>query len=350
MVTSPPYLGLRDYSAGESEIGKEPTIQEFVDVLVDVFREVRRVLKPTGVAWLNIGDGYVGSGRGEGMKPETMTEKQRSNIGSYSVGKDVVGKASGLAQKNMMLVPERIIIALQDDGWTARQRHAWFKSNAMPESVKDRDASSFEMIYMLTKSSKYWWDQEAGKIFAQRDSIAALRREARAGNALHAYQYKSKRDPVKLHQAHDGERGQWADVPGQTPHTKSNRAGRKKAAEKAVGREPTISELQGGVKPHRAYGIGGRGRNVMSIRKNVWIFPSAGYKGGHYASFPEELPLRCIRSSCPPGGVVLDPFAGTGTTGVVARKLKMDSVMIELNPEYVEIMKKRLEEVPVGDL
>lgn len=246
VVTSPPYLGLRKYGGAGAEIGKESTIEEYVETLVQVFADIKRVLKPSGVAWLNIGDGYSCGGRGA-SSPES---KQSRNRGSLAFGeKEEAGKRSGLQFKQLLLIPERMAIALQADGWWIRQRVIWYKPNAMPESVMDRDGCAHEHIWMLTKTAKYYYDVKDGTGLAR--------------------------------------------------------------------------------------------------RRNVWAMCTAGSKDSHFAQFPVELPAQCILSSCPPGGVVLDPFGGAGTTAVAAAKLGRQYILIELNADYVRIAEERLKAIPL---
>ena len=286
VVTSPPYLGMRVYDAGDKEIGREQTIQAYVDTLVAVFQQIRRVLKPTGVAWLNIGDGYAGGGRNHGGK--NLGWKQATNPHSQRAGKELAGLNSGLKAKQLMLIPERTSIAMQEDGWWVRQRVIWNKTDGSFDSAKDRDTRVHEHIYTLTKRPNYWWDYEATRVPAAPSTLTR-----------NAYAHESKKYQTTRH--------------GQTMQS---------SAKKKMWKQTTAN------------------------RKNVWNMATAGSKIKHYALFPEELPKRCIISSCPPGGVVLDPFGGAGTTAVAAVRLGRRYILIELNATYATMARERLKLIP----
>ena len=281
VVTSPPYLGMRVYDAGDKEIGREGTIKEYVEVLVGVFGQIRQVLKPTGVSWLVIGDGYVVSGRNFGGS--NVGYKQATNPHSQRAGKELAGLNSGLKKKQLMLLPERTATAMQDDGWWVRQRVIWHKTDGAMESNKDRDTRAHEHIYTLTKQANYWWDYEATRVPA---APSTLRRNA--------YSHESKK-----YQRKHGQRTQ-------------------SAAKKRVWKQTTAN------------------------RKNVWHMACAHSPEHHFAQFPVGLAQRCIISSCPPGGIVLDPFGGAGTTGVAAKMLARRYLLIELNEAYADMARKRL--------
>lgn len=268
-VTSPPYYGLRDYGV-DGQIGLEDTPEHFVDRLKDVFSEVRRVLKPDGTCWVNLGDSYAGNnsrtstGRaGMGLKRETICHR----VGGKT--KDLIG------------IPWMVAFALREDGWYLRQDIIWAKSNPMPESVTDRCTKSHEYIFLLSKSPKYYFDNEAIKEGAKTRPTA--------------------RD--------------------------KNKEGYK--ADYAKGDRFSPGE--------RVYGADGR-RN----KRDVWRVPVQPVKEAHFATFPEKLIEPCILAGCKEGGVVLDPFFGSGTTGIVAERYGRDYIGIELNPEYVKIAERRL--------
>ena len=280
-VTSPPYWGLRDYGV-EGQLGLEKTPQEYIAKIVEVFREVRRVLRKDGTCWLNIGDSYCGSGRGWGQNP-----KQMSNRGSLSVtqhhasGGDTkpLGYDYG-KPKDLCLIPFRLAIALQEDGWWVRSDIIWAKPNPMPESVTDRPTKSHEYMFLLTKSAKYYFDQEAVK-------------------------------------------------------EKDHPDGRKQTVRLATDRFKAIGNTYQDNEHERWSGS----RNIRS----VWTIPTQPTPEAHFATFPEALIVPCIKAGCPEGGTVLDPFFGSGTTGIVAKKLNRKWVGIELNPEYIKIAERRIE-------
>lgn len=278
VVTSPPYWGLRDYGQ-EGQLGLERTPEEYVDNMVEVFREVRRVLSDDGTLWLNIGDSYSGSGKGPaGNLGKKHNERHLEHKHSKVV-------PNGTKPKDLVGVPWMLAFALRADGWYLRQDIIWAKPNVMPESVRDRCTKSHEYVFLLTKSPKYYYDHIA---------------------------IKEPVSDVSLKRAQSG----W----------KSNRPSAK-AGPNGVDVEQMGTRF---VNPE--------GRN----KRDVWFIPTASFKGAHFAVMPERLVEPCILAGCPENGVVLDPFFGSGTVGVVANKHNRKYIGIELNPEYVEIAKKRL--------
>ncbi|MCD2755689.1 site-specific DNA-methyltransferase [Pseudomonas aeruginosa] len=276
-ITSPPYFGLRDYGV-DGQIGLEQTPAEFVSRLVEVFREVRRVLRDDGTLWLNLGDSYANDGKWGG----SSGGKHASALhGNTSIGRTKV--RTGLKPKDLIGIPWRLAFALQDDGWYLRQDIIWHKPNPMPESVRDRCTKAHEYVFMLSKSPRYYYDHEAVKEDAVSDHPS--------GNGF-------KRDARESYKNLDGTaRGndeQWT-------------------------------------------GVGGK-RN----RRSVWTVPTAGFKGAHFATFPPDLIRPCVLAGAPRGGLVLDPFGGAGTTALVAMQEGRRSVLLELNPEYASIARHRL--------
>ena len=291
VVTSPPYWGLRDYGIDATGIGLEPTLSEWLANIVAVSREVWRVLRDDGSFWLNLGDAYSGSSKGTG---EGGSEKQRGNRGANNVlhpGKRTTrGSGSGrwglgdtavdgLPAKNLMGQPWRAAFALQDDGWILRSAIVWHKPNPMPESVSDRPTSAYEMVFLLTKRAHYFYDAEAV-------------REAYIG------------------EDHGGSR-----VRHKIGDTKENRRF---------------------LNPER---FPSTGRNA----RNVWQIPTQGRPEAHFATFPDELPRRCILAGTKEGDTVLDPFVGSGTTVAVAQQLGRRGIGLDLNTEYLKIAQQRIE-------
>lgn len=270
-VTSPPYFGLRDYGH-EGQIGMEETPEAFVQRLVDVFSEVKRALKPDGTLWVNIGDSYNGSGYKEVQINSPM---QMSNGGAISQkGTNV----KHLKPKDLIGVPWMLAFALRSSGWYLRQDIIWYKPNPMPESVTDRCTKSHEYIFLLSKSNRYFYDNEAIKVQAIPD--ASIR----------------DRDNTKLN-----------SVPG-----RSKMAGLK------------VNDYE------------------SANKRSVWTVSTKPFSEAHFATFPEDLIVDCIKAGCPFDGLVLDPFMGAGTTALVARKLNRNFIGFELNPEYIKIAEKRL--------
>lgn len=273
-VTSPPYWGLRDYGQ-EGQIGLEETPEAYVARLVEVFREVRRVLKDDGTLWLNLGDSYAGSGKGAwdrtDVQKEVYVPKPRGREASMPK------VPPGLKSKDLVGIPWRVAFALQADGWYLRQDIIWHKPNPMPESVRDRCTKAHEYLFLLSKSPRYYFDHDE------------MLEEADRAN----------------HRASPGVR---RTPPGSADHT--------------------------GFRNGRHYET----RN----KRDVWSVPVQPFNEAHFATFPPDLIRPCVRAGCPAGGLVLDPFAGAGTTGLVALEEGRDFLGIELNPEYVGLIEKRL--------
>jgi DNA modification methylase len=300
VVTSPPYWGLRDYGTA-GQLGLEPTPEEYVAAMVDVFREVRRVLRNDGTLWLNLGSSYLASGgertygsydgatgRGPG------TRRNRAAVGASDRNPSrqperapAYGSDGTLKPKDMVPIPWMVAMALQADGWYLRSDIVWAKPNPMPESVTDRPTKSHEYVFLLAKSARYFFDADA----------------------------------VREASSDTGGNG--------------NFAGRMGGA-----RDTAISGGNGTVE-RPAYGTG---HNIRS----VWTIATAPYPGAHFATFPPKLVEPCVKAGCPVGGVVLDPFAGTGTVGMVAQSLSRRAVLIDLNPEYLRQCLARNAQAPLG--
>lgn len=322
IVTSPPYWGLRDYGV-DGQIGLEPTMAEYLSTVVSVCRELRRVLKPEGTFWLNVGDSYAGSGRGG--NPDGST-KQTTNKGSQGVGvlyglcqqdKEAerarikaqfeAQKQAGLKPKDLCMVPNRLAILLQEDGWYVRSEIIWHKPNPMPESVRDRPTCAHEKVWLLTKSERYFYDADAIREPLAASSVARLSQ----------------------------------DVEAQDGSTRANGGQKTNGKMKAV--------VFGGNKGQGAYGSGSRraSGNAWSAgtganARNVWTIPPNNFKEAHFATMPPKIAERCIKAGCPEGGTVLDPFGGAGTTGMVAASLGRNATLIELNPEYCRLAESRI--------
>lgn len=288
IITSPPYFGLRDYGM-EGQIGLEDNPHEFVEKLVDVFREAQRVLKNDGTLWINLGDSYAGSGKGQTR--EGSKDKKRGKIDGMKLKNSSKG-FDGIKPKNLIGIPWRVAFALQDDGWCLRSDIIWAKKNCMPESVTDRPTRSHEYVFLLSKNQNYYYDADAIK---EPSSEISLKRSG--------YRWKSDRVSVK-------------------------------------------SMTHGKVGVDVAQ-MGKRFVPEMRNKRSVWNIATHPYTEAHFATFPEKLIEPMVMAACPKGGVVLDMFFGAGTTGVVAQKLGRDYIGIELNPAYIKIATKRLEETPV---
>ncbi len=294
-VTSPPYYNLRDYGAA-GQIGMEDTPEEYIGKLVEVFREVRRVLRPDGTLWVNIGDSYATR---SGAQPPANTRNAHGHTAKHPPG--------GYKYKDLIGVPWLLAFALRADGWYLRQDIIWNKTNCMPESVRDRCTKSHEYIFLLSKSPHYYFN-------------AAAISEPIAGSSTKRY--------LQNIEAQKGSDRQ----PGKTN-------GKMKAALPRFGGEkygPDGSE-ESRTKSGKVY--------VPTLRRNkrdVWAVSTGGFKGAHFAVFPERLVEPCILAGCPEGGTVLDPFMGSGTTGVVARHLRRNFVGVEINPDYWQMATDRI--------
>ena len=275
-ITSPPYWGLRDYNGEEKQLGIEETPEEFVENLVNVFREVKRVLRDDGTVWLNLGDSYSSGGR------TTTTNQTLRGDKDYGVTRPK--PSEGIKPKDLIGIPWRVAFALQADGWYLRQDIIWHKPNPMPESVRDRCTKAHEYIFLLSKNAKYYFDNEAIK----EDAVA------------------------------------------------KNRSAGNKVPQKGTD-QPFSETKQGLIKAQQK-------KYQKRNKRSVWTVTTKPFKGAHFATFPMDLIEPCVLAGCPEGGTVLDPFAGSGTTGIVAANHARNSVLLELNEEYIEIAKKRIKE------
>ena len=312
-VTSPPYYGLRDYGH-DGQLGLEATPDEFVDNLVEVFGLVRELLTDDGVLWLNLGDSYAGSGKGSNPDgtphPSTLAGKQGTNTGTVTgINKPQKAAAIGLKPKDLIGIPWMVAFALRADGWYLRQDIIWHKPNPMPESVRDRCTKSHEYLFLLSKSAKYYFD---AKSIAQ--PMAESSKERLAQPNL-PNQIGSDRVPGKTN----------GNMKAVGPRFGGNKYGDDDSEES---RTKSGNEYDGG--------------DGLANKRDVWTVATTPYKGAHFAVFPPKLIEPCILAGCPVGGVVLDPFGGSGTTGMVAQQYGRQAVLLELNPAYVDIAMGRI--------
>lgn len=380
-ITSPPYWGLRAYGGDPGMIGLEETLDEHLENLVAVFREVRRVLRPDGTLWLNYGDAYA---RGDKRGSSGPGDKQASNRGSAEARGAKL--PAGQKPKDLMGLPWRVAFALQHDGWWLRSDVVIAKSNPMPESAKDRPTRAHEFMFLMTKAARYFYDGEAVK-------------EPVSGTANARRSYKTP----------DG----WDTEPG--AHGTIHRKGREKG--RVPGVPPKSAPAGSGIRQNDSYQAAVVDQPAMRNLRDVWTFASAPFRGAHFATFPPALVEPCIKAGTSetgvcfncgapwkrvvksdggrgdwtgPGGregrlhtgnarnalggqaawarykpqttlgwrstcecsvvdevlpaVVLDPFAGAGTVGLVAERLGRDSILIEINPDYAEMARKRIED------
>jgi DNA modification methylase len=283
-VTSPPYWGLRDYGH-QDQIGLEDTYAEYVSRLVDVFGEVRRVLRDDGTLWLNLGDGYAGSWGAQSREHESVGDlKHASPLSAAQISSapkstltGSLKRTPGLKSKDLIGLPWRVAFALQADGWWLRSEIIWAKNNPMPESVEDRPTKSHEQVFLLSKSARYFYD------------AAAIAERVERGNAGSSFT-----------------------------------AG--KSARRGTSQKTRVE--------HET-------RNA----RDVWMLSSEPYPGAHFAPMPGELARRCILAGCPERGAVLDPFHGSGTVGQVAELHGRRWFGVELNPQYAALSDRRTAQV-----
>ena len=284
-VTSPPYFGLRDYGH-EGQIGLESTPDAYVQQLVEVFRAVRRVLRDDGTLWLNLGDSYSDGGTGANSRNRNATNENATGTSDAKKFRGVLpARGDGLKPKDLIGIPWRVAFALQADGWYLRQDIIWHKPNPMPESVTDRCTKAHEYVFLLSKGPRYWFDAAAIHEDALTD-LPIVDKSARSRNRL---------------------------------------------VSTAAGREGTD-----------AYGSIGAVAPGKRNKRSVWTITTQPFAEAHFATMAPELAETCIAAGCPAGGTVLDPFGGAGTTGLVADRMQRDAVLCELNPEYIQIAKRRI--------
>ena len=271
----------------EAQIGRETTPKEYISRLTEVFTEVRRVLRPDGTLWLNISDTYAGKGnQGEFIDPKNPNGRNGQAVALNN-------KVEGCKPKDMIGIPWMLAFALRDTGWYLRNDIIWMKDNPMPESVKDRCARCYEHIFLFSKSKKYFFDYKAISEPIAPATAERLKRGMKGGNKY------------------------GKPVPGQPQPQSINR-------------------------PREHGEIKDADINPLRNKRDVWKINTVPFKGGHYAAYPPKLVETCLLAGCPEGGIVLDPFMGSGTTGMVASQMGRHFVGIELNPEYTELAYKRI--------
>lgn len=310
VVTSPPYWGLRDYGV-DGQIGLEETPADFVARLVDVFREVSRVLRRDGTCWINLGDSYAGSwgaqSRGVdyagGLEGGRTLSARQINAHPKSVLTGSTKRTPGLKPKDLVGIPWRVAFALQDAGWWLRQDIIWHKPNPMPESVVDRCTKAHEYVFMLSKAERYIYDADALKEPAQYAGPNAPGSSASPygqGFTRRAPEIRKRKNEALAARRYAGFNDRW------------------EAAESA-GEAP-----------------------LWRNKRSVWTIATVPFSEAHFATFPPELPELCIKAGSRPGDTVLDPFGGAGTTGLVADRLQRNAVLIELNPAYAAMAERRI--------
>ena len=395
VVTSPPYWGLRDYGV-PGQLGLESTYQEHIQNIVKLFRVMKPKLKDSATVWLNYGDSYAATVNG-------TKAKDIKNDDRGFVDKPFSTIQGSIKPKDLVMIPNRIAIALQDDGWWIRSEIIWHKPNPMPESTKDRPTQCHEKIWLITKSKKYYYDADAVREPCQDETIRrmTLGNKGKVGNNKNSTGWKQlnnywgSKQSVKDANKGRNRRNVWnveeeqyriisdknrpeiieyRDLPDHNKIREYLSASRKKnkitidQIEKHFGNQAghhwfekngsypskddwfklkkllnfddtydkqlTTINIKSGLKQNHPLG---------KNKRNVWTITTKPFKDAHFATFPKDLIEPCIKAGCPEGGVVLDPFGGAGTTGIVAQSLNRTAILIELNPDYIQIAKKRID-------
>lgn len=305
----------QDCDAWRGSLGLEPTPELFIEHMVLVFREVRRVLRNDGTLWLNIGDSYTDSGRGADTG-STLSGTRHNQAESRKTRVRETSR-TGLAPKNLVGIPWMLAFALRADGWILRSDIIWHKPNPMPEAVKDRPTKAHEYMFLLSKSPRYYYDQES------------------------TLEPVSANTHARVSQ----------DVAGQIGSKPANGGSRADRPMKAVGRKRQVAGE--GIKANDDFHDSTALLVSRRNKRSVWTVTTCGYREAHFATFPPKLIEPCILAGAPRGGVVLDPFSGAGTTGLVCSRLDRDYIGIELKPEYAAMARRRIandaplfEEVP----
>lgn len=296
VITSPPYWALRDYGIN-GQLGLETTFQEYIAKLCNIFDEVKRVLKNEGTCWVNLGDTYFGSGSGTQYTPTLENSKEVYVMPYISAKIKQRNKDANYKQKSLCCIPDRFKIAMINRGWICRNEIIWHKPNCMPSSVKDRFTVDYEKVFFFVKSPRYYFEQQYEPYSPNTD--VWYRQELRNGK-----EYDVKK-PYK----------------NNIPY----------AASKAQNPSDSKRRILESMKKNQ-------GRN----KRCVWSINTKPFKDAHFATFHENLIEPMIKAGCPVNGLVLDPFTGSGTTGVACKKLNREFIGIELNPEYIEIAEKRI--------
>ncbi|MFG1370712.1 site-specific DNA-methyltransferase [Xanthobacter oligotrophicus] len=408
VVTSPPYWGLRDYGV-EGQIGLEPTLGEHLAVMVEVFALVRRVLKPAGTLWINYGDCYAAAPNGRsaadtkaaGNDDRTFRDKPFSTVGPVFVSEYEKTARSGASQnkghthaahggrvvaggylkpKDLCMVPNRLAIALQDDGWWVRSEIIWGKTNPMPDSSGAyRPSTAHEKIFLLAKSDdgEVWRARDTGELSTAPDLsercalVTDATREANRWVRLGAYyDAESVRQGRTSDEDANGFRG--SSYVGGEPGPRQNIGNKVVRGRESYGRHTLGDSVPDGERrdkqrghsrrhqgfndrwdamPKVEQGANGRYlRNYEPAPLAVWPMATKAFSDAHFATFPPDLAGRCIAAGCPPGGLVLDPFGGAGTTALVAARMGRLAALIELNPDYAAMARLRIERDWMGEV
>lgn len=314
----------------DAQLGLEPTPEEYVANMVAVFREVRRVLRDDGTLWLNLGDSYAATraGAAYGWTNGKTSDRDAETMAAYKT----VGLPPGLKPKDLVGIPWRVAFALQADGWYLRSDIIWSKPNPMPESVTDRPTKAHEYLFLLSKSARYYYDADAVRERAE-SGPSDLRKMAEGRERIGGL-VKEQTDP-KLAASGLTNIGRRRSVGGKqlaSAETRPDGMGRR------------MPGFNGRWDVSEDAGIAPAGRNL----RTVWTIATQPYPGAHFATFPRKLVEPCVKAGCPEGGTVLDPFAGSGTTAMVANALSRRAILIDLSADYLGQAMERNRDVPLG--
>lgn len=323
-VTSPPYWGLRDYGV-VGQIGLERTPEEYVAKLVEVFREVRRVLRDDGTLWLVLGDSYSGNATGTNSQDASTLGGGKNTQREAFKRPDKL--AAGLKPKDLVGIPWRVAFALQADGWWLRSDIIWAKPNPMPESMKDRPTRAHEYVFLLSKAKRYYYDHTA---IREPAVYGDHPRNGVPGTIVQAPGQSKQSGISRLRSEGNKTPSGWDTGPG-NHRSKVGRYPKKRGHARA--HEGTLDE--GTKRAQCSYG-----RN----KRSVWTVATYPCPEAHFSTFPPDLIQPCILAGCPPKGIVFDPFFGVGTTGVVAKQEGRHYLGIELNPDYVKMARAQIEQ------
>ena len=306
VVSSPPYFGLRDYGV-DGQFGLEKSYNDYLTNTVKVFETFKPKLKDTATIWWNVGDSYS-----SGKRTSTTNQSLRGDK-NYGVTRTPV--QNGIKEKDLLMIPNRVAIVLQDAGWYIRSEIIWHKPNPMPESVRDRPTSCHEKIWLITKNKKYYYDHESIKEpITDTTAIRLLQKNI------------------------NNQKGSLRGNGGMKSNGNMKAMGRKKFDKNMGGSGTSFVDHSGYKKADGSYMI-----NSTRNKRNVWTITTKPFKDAHFATFPKDLIEPCIKAGCPEGGVVLDPFGGSGTTGIVAALNNRNAILIELNQNYIDIANKRID-------
>jgi DNA modification methylase len=317
--------------AWKGQLGLEPHPSMFIEHLAQVFLEIKRVLKPSGSLWLNLGDTYFG-GNGQYGRPEGWKDLENSKLSAHAPGefsKELKKlRSNWLQPKQKMLIPARVAIALQDQGWILRNEIVWHKVNHMPESCRDRLTRSWESVYFFTKNDRYYFDLDA--IRKPHEEVSIKRVDRAIGNS---HKYGS------LAAGNDGINRSRPNRKTKIPVEQAEIFGSPRARYHRKDTNMAISSYQFADGDYLVQNLNPKGANPG----DVWTLTNEGLKDEHFAAFPQKLVKRILECSAPKNGLILDPFAGSGTSLLVAHKMGFDWLGIELVPKYCKIIEKRIE-------